>query len=319
MSAAIAVPLIGQRVRAYFAPVNRVTQTPTLFDPAQSGSWNSNAPAAPWIDLGWVTGFTRQSESVMGAVETGSPQTLQMQTREKLGARVSFQLATWSKLTMALATGSQHMNVLAAATNAGAIGSGAKAIAAVPLLANSSATVLYVSGGSLGAGSMVVVDQDYAGQTGFVGSPVSAAYVKSATSVGDDPDYVRRVSFNVGRVIAVGSDGGLQLASPLPGGVPASGMKVQQVVGLVDREGGAFVQEWSALFVVDGMQGDRMFFHYPRLQSSASASEKSVALSDTFEMVQPIAQCVALPVVDGNDGEQVVCYRTYVPNAAALI
>jgi hypothetical protein len=51
------------------------------------------------------------------------------------------------------------------------------------------------------AGQMVVVDVDYVGQTGFVGSPVSGAYVKAALT---DVDYVRRVSFNVAMVASGG-------------------------------------------------------------------------------------------------------------------
>ncbi len=60
---------------------------------------------------------------------------------------------------------------------------------------------------------------------------------------------------------------GLTLAEPLPGGAPAAGAKVQAVTGFVDREGGSFYQEWSALFVMEGSQGERIFFHYPRLQT----------------------------------------------------
>jgi hypothetical protein len=50
-------------------------------------------------------------------------------------------------------------------------------------------------------------------------------------------------------------------------------MKVQAVTGFVDREGGSFFQEWSALFVMEGGQGERIFFHYPRLQALGSAAE----------------------------------------------
>ena len=51
---------VARRMRAYFAPVNRVTQTPVLFDPSQSGSFNLDAPPSPWIDLGWIQNFTRK-------------------------------------------------------------------------------------------------------------------------------------------------------------------------------------------------------------------------------------------------------------------
>ena len=309
-------PLITRRMRAYYAPVNRVTGAPTIFDPALQSGWSESAPPSPWVDLGWITDFARSAESVIAEVDSGMPATIALQTRTRLGATVSLRFAAWSKLTMALATGSQHMNVLAASATAASIGSGAKATAAAALAANSTATTLYLAAQPavpVQAGAIVVVDVDYASQTGFVGTPFSGGYVASAAAVGNDPDYVRRVSFNVGRVIAVGANGGLQLASPLPAGTPASGMKVQGLTGFVDREGGSFFQEWSALFVMEGVQGDRLFLHYPRLQTCQSARETNVPLTSTLAMVQPTAMFRALPVVDGNDGEQVVCYRTYQP------
>ena len=104
------------------------------------------------------------------------------------------------------------------------------------------------------AGQMVVVDIDYSGQTGYVGSGISATYVRSASAVNSDSNYIRRVSFNVGRIIAVTSTG-LQLAQPLIAGAPIAGMSVQPILGFVDREGSTFFQEWSGLFVIPGRAG----------------------------------------------------------------
>jgi hypothetical protein len=171
----------------------------------------------------------------------------------------------------------------------------------------------------------VVVDVDYTGQTGFVGSPVSGAYVKAALT---DVDYVRRVSFNVARVASVATTGlaGLTLADALPGGAPVTGtggMKVQAIEGFVDREGGSFFQEWSALFVMEGGQGERIFFHYPRLQSLGGAAEGSSLLAgrsgSTLARVLLEGAYRALPVVDPLDGERVVCYRSFLPAKAALV
>ena len=173
-------------------------------------------------------------------------------------------------------------------------------------------------GGGLG-GSVLVLDQDYTGQTGFVGSPVTAGYVQSALSVGNDPDTIRRLSYNVARVTSIGSDGGFRLADPLLGGVPSASMKAQQVYGFVDREGGSFFQEWSALFLLQGVQGDRLFFHYPRLQTCQSAAETPVVLATPLEMVQLAAKFRALPVIDGNDGQQVLCYRSYFPAGGTFV
>ena len=151
-----------------------------------------------------------------------------------------------------------------------------------------------------------------------MGSGVCAAYVTSASAVNSDPDYIRRVSFNVARV-ASSSSTGLQLAQPLIAGVPAAGMRVQPISGFVDREGGSFFQEWSALFVVDGEQGERILFHYPRLQSMAGPAESATALAPPLERIALSAAFRALPVTDANDGEQVVCFRSFLPSPVTLI
>ena len=318
----VAMPLIVRRTRAYFAPVNRMTGMPTIFDPAFSGNWNDDAPPSPWIDLGWISGFSRDADSKVVEVATGMPATARLQARQSLGATVAFRFACWSKLTMALSSGSEHMNVLAPSGTQPSIGSGAKAQPAVARAAKSDASTVDLAvqaTPSLQPGCIVVVDQDYAGQTGFVCSPVSAAYVLSATAVGNDPDYLRRVSFNVGRVIAIGSDGGVKLAAPLLAGVPLAAMKLQQVLGFVDREGGSFFQEWSGLFVMEGVQGDRLFLHYPRLQASQPSQEAMAATAPLLQMVAPAAKFRALPVTDGNDGQQVLCYRTYVPTLSTPV
>jgi hypothetical protein len=168
-------------------------------------------------------------------------------------------------------------------------------------------------------GSIIALDVDYTGQTGFVGSPVSGAYVRQALS---DVAYIRRVTFNVALVSAVTS-AGLTLAEPLPGGAPAAGSKLQAVTGFVDREGGTFYQEWSALFVMQGSQGERILFYYPRLQSMASAEEAAVPLSGKNPGGQTRVllkgQFLALPVTDPLDGERVLCYRSFLPAANALV
>jgi len=169
------------------------------------------------------------------------------------------------------------------------------------------------------SGSIIALDSDYTGQTGYVGAPVSGAFVRQALS---DVDYIRRVTFNVALVSQV-TPAGLTLAEPLPGGVPAAGSKLQAVTGFVDREGGSFYQEWSALFVLEGGQGERIFFHYPRLQSMASAQEAVLPLDgnnkDGLARIALKGQFMALPVIDPLDGERVVCYRSFLPAANALV
>ena len=57
------LPPTVRRVRGYFAPVNRLTATPTAFDSTAVAAFDPDAPPAPWVDLGWIGGFTRTSET----------------------------------------------------------------------------------------------------------------------------------------------------------------------------------------------------------------------------------------------------------------
>ena len=313
---------VTRRVRGYFAPVNRATQTPVLFDPTTQGTFSLDAPPAPWISLGWIQEFKRKPASKTSAVLAGIPAATLEQVRETLDAQVSLQFLSWSKLTMALATGSQHMNVLAPASGAIGAADGAQATSAViPQSGSTGESILLAAtdAAKFSAGQIIALDVDYTGQTGFVGAPVSGAYVRQGLT---DVDYVRRVTFNVGLISQVSSTG-LTLAEPLPGGAPAVGAKLQAVIGFVDREGGSFYQEWSALFVMEGSQGERIFFHYPRLQTMSGAEETVVPLNGKREGSQARVllngQFLALPVTDPLDGERVACYRSFVPAAMALV
>jgi hypothetical protein len=312
---------LTRRVRAYFAPVNRVAGQPTIFDPSVNGAFDLDSPPGPWIDLGWIADLSRKSASTVGVLNVGNPAAPQVQMRELIGATLSFRFLSWSKLSMALSAGSEHMNLLASAAGAAANGSGSKGLAAVSLTAGSTSTSLNLASTSLAgftAGQRVVVDADYAGQTGYVGAGVSGAYVQTAVSVQNDPDYVRRVSFNVALVDAVTATG-LTHAQPLLAGAPAAGMKVQAIEGFVDREGGSFFQEWSALLVMPGEQGERILYHYPRLQPTGGAQENTETLIGPIEWVTLGASFRALPVIDANDGEQVLCFRSFLPSPMTLI
>jgi hypothetical protein len=310
-----------RRVRAYFAPVNRTTGAATMFDAAQSGGFELNTPPAPWVDLGWVKRFARRSETKVEAMYTGAPAMAQGQVRVLTEATVALEFVQWGKLQMALASGTQQMNLLRTATGAAANGSGGEAEAAFALSGDSTATALDVgetAAASFSAGDLVAVDFDYAGQTGFVGSWVSSGYVRSAASVSSNGNYLRRVTLNVGRVVSI-SGGVLTLGAALPGGVPAAGMQVSPVAGFVDREGGSFFQEWSAVFVAEGEQGDRVIFHYPRLQAMQGSTEKAVALLEPLEQMRLAGAFRALPVTDANDGELVLCFRSYLPGAMSAV
>jgi len=130
----------------------------------------------------------------------------------------------------------------------------------------------------------------------------------------------------------------LVLAQPLLGGTPPAQAGAQKVVAFVDREGGSFFQEWSALFVAEDESGGRACLHYPRLSPTTSmpsslpvnpASQAGAAKlfqrEEEMEIAKPIvalalhAAFQAMPHVDENDGQTVLCYRSYFPAAMAAI
>lgn len=317
---------VTRQVRAYFAPIDRVNQMPTMFDPGMSVAFQLNAPPAPWVDLGWIENFTRWYDTPTDVLRGGSRNVPVGQYRGTLEARVEFDFLQWGKLQMALAGGSEHMNVLAPIPGgASAAPSGGAPAPAVAVLTGSTADELVLGPGADGAfpaGSLIAVDVDYQQQVGYVGSGIAGAYVSDPVAVGHDPNYVRRVTFNVGRVAETTATS-VVLEQRLLGGVPAAGASVQKVMAFVDREGGTFFQEWSALFVAQEDSGGRVCFYYPRLSASKTAG-KAVREGVT-EIAKPLSALslrgsfLALPFVDENDGQTVVCYRSYFPAAMAAV
>lgn len=313
------VPVMRQ-MRAYFAPVNRENEAPTIFDPGLCGAFSLDAPPAPWVDVGWVDNFTRWYETPTSMVRAGAKSLPVAQYRGPLDARVEFEFRQWGKLQMALAGGSEHMNVLAPAGSTSPAPSGGTPATAIAVLAGSTASQLLFGPGyanALSPGCWLAVDVDYQQQVGYVGSGVAAAYVSSSAAVKQDPNYVRRVTFNVARVAELTATS-VVLAQPLLGGVPPAGASSQVVVAFVDREGGSFFQEWSALFVAEGESGGRVCFYYPRLSATSASSAKGsreefIAITKPLSAISLHASFTALPFTDTNDGQTVLCYRSYFP------
>lgn len=308
---------VSRRWRAYFAPVNRATGTPAVFDPARDCAFELDAPPSAWIDAGWIDSVKRTPGTKLSPIRAGAKGATAAQRRTELDARIEFEFRQWGKLQMALAAASEHMNVLAEAVGSSAAPSGGATAPAIPLLAGSTSTELVVGASAISSfavGDLVAVDIDYAGQTGYVGTGVAAAFVKSSTGLG--ADYIRRVTFNISRVEEKTATS-LKLSQPLVGGVPATTAKVQRVVAFADREGGRFFPEWSALFVLEADSGGRICFYYPRLQPCAPAAESAVDIAEPLRAFALRASFVALPFIDPADGEPVLCWRSYFPDANA--
>jgi hypothetical protein len=354
---------VTREMRAYFAPVDRATETPTIFDPAAAGLFPLDSPPSPWVDLGWIDEFERYYDTPTDVVRSGPNALPSTQFRGPLEARVEFDFREWGKLQMALAGGSEHMNVLAESSGATFAPSGGVSVPGVAVLTGSTASEIVFGAGSVNAfapGNLIAVDVDYQQQTGYVGSGISAAYVNSPADVNFDLNYVRRVTFNVGRVVQTSATSVI-LSQPLLAGVPAAGASAQVVAAFVDREGGSFFQEWSALFVVEPESGGRVCFYYPRLSpnpgtapsgvsfksgsalkapksggaasatpavaagNNSGSSSKKFSREDFAQIAKPLtsvslhASFTALPFTDTNDGQTVLCYRSFFPAAMAAV
>lgn len=316
---------VTRQTRAYFAAIDRVNGPIAIFDLSKDYGFQLDAPPAPWIDLGWIENFQRTSTSQIEGLPGGIAGAVSAQARHGLGARIEFEFRDWGKLQMALAGGSEHMNVLATDPSASRAGSGGVPLPAVALQAGSTAAELVVGAGAIGgfeAGDLVACDVDYAQQIGYVGTGIAAAYVKDPADVRQDANYVRRVTFNAGRV-AQTTSAALVLAQALPGGAPATGASVQKVTAFVDREGGAFLQQWSALFVMEEESGGRVCFYYPNLSpcttKAAWQKEGLVAIQRPIGEMTLHAAFTALPSVDANDEAVVLCYRSYFPAGSAEV
>lgn len=333
---------VSRRMRGYFAPMNRNTGAPSIFDPGLYGLFLLDSPPAPWLDLGWIDSFQRFCRTTTEPLRVGPQGAPSALYRGPLDVRVEFEFREWGKLQMALAGGSEHMNVLASVPNANAQPSGGTPEAAAPVLSGSTPNQIVLGVGAVNAfsaGDIVAVDNDYQQQTGYVGSGIAAAYVSNPVDVNRDPNYIRRITFNLGRVVQTTATS-LLLAQPLLGGVPSALAGVQKVVAFVDREGGSFFQEWSALFVAEEESGGRVCFHYPRLspttsiQTSMRLGPNSSAQSgiarvfhreEEVEIANPISSLAlraafqAMPHTDENDGQTAVCYRSYFPASMAAV
>jgi hypothetical protein len=302
-------------MRAYFAPVDRATSAPSIFDPARDGRFPLDSPPQPWIDAGWITNFQRSAGTEIRTLRAGTKGTPQQQYRAKLDATIELDFRDWGKLQMAVSSGSQHINLLAEDMNAAPVPSGGIPVAPIATIVGSTASEIVVGFGAVDAfdvGDLIAVDVDYAQQTGYIGAGIPGAFVKNAVDVLFDPNYVRRVTFNIGRV-AGKTQTTLQLAQPLLAGVPQANATVQKVIGFVDREGGSFFQEWSGLFVADSETGGRIYYYYPRLRPATAAHEQSREIGGAFDGWSLHAKMLALPTKDNIDSEQVLCYRSFLP------
>ena len=286
--------------RAYFGPVDRATGIPTRFDALSE--FNPDSPPAPWTELGWIKNFERSGAADLENVVTGTAGLDSFRFRKKCESKLAFEFCEWGKLQIALSASSQHINLLSGESYEVTEESASMLGAAADTLAR------------FAVGDLVAVDVDLDVQSGFIGTGISGAFVKAGEQPG--VNYVRATTFNVARV-ADKTATSLVLDKPLLGGAPLGNAKVQKVVGFVDREGASFLQEWSALFILDELAGGRVVLWYPRLQSEAESGEAHETIESSIEQLTLRARFRALPAKDDLDGETVLGSRYYFPAKSA--
>ena len=314
-SALAAGSLITSSVRAWFAPLDRTGDLPIPFNPASIGRFDLHTAPAGWWNAGSVLDLKRAAASKVTPVWSGAPASVKTQVSANIGEEVEFTLPSWTRIGLALSSGTEVLNLFLPTGSGVTTPSGGTAALVESLLPGSTATVLQLQVGSaVQAGDLVVVDVDYTGQTGFLGSGGSGTYVPSSPST-IDLHMVRRFSCNVGLVLSVNGTAAT-LAANLPAGAPTGAMRLSRLNGFTDRMGGGFLPEWSALFVLDGVQGDRVLLHYPRLQPAGDATrEVRDILAPGVERWRPSVKLRALPIIDANGTTPAVCFRTYLPAA----
>ena len=129
---------LGHAVRAYVAPIDRNSGLSVAFDPAAQGQFDLDSPPAPFLDLGWVQNFDRKSTTKYEGLHNGPHGTVSVQYRSQPEALVDFDFQSWGKIQMAMAGGTQEMNVLATPQSSQPQGSGGVAIPASCVLDGSS-------------------------------------------------------------------------------------------------------------------------------------------------------------------------------------
>src|SRR5207244_10232555 len=74
----------ARRVRAYFAPVVRGAETPSIYDPAAQAMFPLDSPPVPWIDLGWIENFKRSSATEVVAIRGGDRKSTRLNSSHQI-------------------------------------------------------------------------------------------------------------------------------------------------------------------------------------------------------------------------------------------
>lgn len=338
--------ILGSGWRGFFAPFNiayNASQSssqfgPSILDLAYAGPFNTYAPPAGWFDLGWIMGFKMTPASKIGQIQSGYRGAIRQQVRGEVAESFDFQFKEFSRLAWKIATGTEIFNLLSGAS---AQTTGPLSTSGGPVYNTVSydGNVTLVMGTGLGASfninDRIVCDVDFAPSAypygGFAGSNGIPIYPNNAPN---DVNFIRKTSDFVSRVIGINTDT-LTLDQPFMGGGSSStsligptqpvcpAARVQKITGIVAREGGTYITEWSALFILDAQDGDQFAVYYPHVSIAqfkdiSTWTINNIGTTDTTGY-QLDTTMQALAFDDPEDGETVVGYRAYYPSALANI
>jgi len=339
--------VVGAGWRAFFAPYNAAlgsavastVQGPTIVDLTQGPFIDTSQPVFnSFYDLGWIKDFKLTIESKIGQVRSGYRGAVRAQYRGQVGENCEVKFREYGRLQYRLATGVNTFNILGATgMSGGAAGplsaSGAPTQGITTYSAGTfpwgqgggTAPTLTLSGSPTAAqivvGSYIVADVDYNtatfGLVGDVGVPVFKNAVTDVDYIRKTSDYVARVTAINGNVLTldqpfVGGGSG----NPAPTGPGVATAKVQVVSGFVAREGGTYISEWSALFLMTTIDQAYLFIYYPHLsilQNRDNAASWAIENIGTTDLggYEIDAQFAGLAFDDPLDGETVVSYKGY--------
>lgn len=298
-----------------------------------------------WYDLGYVKNFKFTPGSKTGNVMTGYRGAIRAKYRAETSEKMAIQFMEMSRQALSIASGTQVFNLLRSTASASTVGplssSGVTAVAmgasgylptggpSGPTLGLPTLCVPSGSGALFPAGTYIVCDQDYNGTSfGFVGDAGANVFQNAVT----DTDFIRKTSDYVACVSSVvagafsGQDaliltapfvGGGNDASGAPNVYPTAGAKVQAIVGYATREGGTYIKEWSAIFVLSTIDNSQLLFYYPRVAPDAfgGLAEENLQNATAMQTNGLQASFDALAFDDPLDGETVVRYTAYYPNS----
>jgi hypothetical protein len=342
---------VGSGWRAYFATFNQQLAVansstaigPSIYDLQVFKNLVDGALPVGFYDLGYIDNVKFTSGSKVGNVVTGYRGAIRAKYRAEVGEKLAFDFQEVSRMSMSLSSGMQIFNFLKttatsaaggplSATGTPAFAMGASGYSATGFAgATAGLATLCVPAGSgtlFTVGSMLVCDQDYVpGNFGFTGDSGANVFPGAVTSV----DFIRMTSDYVAGVAAVlpgavGAQDAIILSGPFVGGGnsavgapnigPTAGAKIQQITGYGPREGGTYLKEWSAVFVMATVDGSQILKYYPRVapDTNAGMTGKNLTGATSLQMYGASATFDAMAYDDPLDGETVVSYMGYFPH-----